>query len=119
MAASTGNTNEKRVERTYTKLLPPHVTSASQAYDAWLQYAWIGGADLPLAKAPIIVERGDLQSGNGLLRRIPPIGIEEKITSANYPNSLEYKVVNPGWTTYQVRGIGAVLGRLQAPCWVT
>lgn len=35
---------------------------------------------------------GDLQSGNGLLRRIPPIGIEEKIVAASYPALVEYKV---------------------------
>lgn len=91
-AAPSSAGNEKRVERTYTKLLPPHVTSAAEAYDAWLQYAWIEGADLPLAKAPIILERGDPQSGNGLLRRIPPIGIEEKIVDAAYPARVEYKV---------------------------
>lgn len=94
--------NEKRIERTYTKLLPPHVTSAAEAYDAWLQYAWIAGADLPLAKAPIIVERGDLQSGSGLLRRIPPIGIEEKIVDASYPARVEYKVIKLSWIGRQL-----------------
>lgn len=56
MAAT--SSDEKRVERTFTRLLPPHVTSAAEAYDEWLQYAWIGGADLPLAGKPIILERG-------------------------------------------------------------
>ena len=106
-AQSSSSGNEKRVERTYTKLLPPHVTTAAEAYDAWLQYAWIGGADLPLAKAPVILERGDLQSGNGLLRRIPPIGIEEKIVDASYPARVEYKVNLMNWIDRQTE------------CWVT
>jgi len=57
-APSSSSTTQKRLDRTYTKLLPPHVTSAAEAYDEWLQYAWIGGAGLPLAKPPIILERG-------------------------------------------------------------
>jgi hypothetical protein len=57
-STSSSSSTEKRLERTYVKLLPAHVTTATEAYDAWLQYAWIGGADLPLAKAPIILERG-------------------------------------------------------------
>lgn len=140
-SSSSSSTNEKRVERTFNRLLPPHVTSAAEAYQEWLNYAWIGGADLPLAGKPIILERGafllvwlgsgwdekshsgnslkslphflcscqtiktqtgDLQSGDGLLRRIPPIGIEEKIVAASYPKLVEYKVMNPGWTTFQV-----------------
>jgi hypothetical protein len=62
-SSTTGN--EKRSEQIYTKLLPPHVTTAAEAYDEWLQYAWIGGADLPMAKPPIIVERGvSLRTGS-------------------------------------------------------
>jgi hypothetical protein len=39
---------------------------------------------------------GDIQSGKGLLRRIPPINIEEQIVDAAYPTKAEYKVINPG-----------------------
>jgi hypothetical protein len=48
---------------------------------------------------------GDIQSGKGLLRRIPPVNIEEKIVDAAYPTRVEYKVMNPGACGFLSLGI--------------
>lgn len=48
---------------------------------------------------------GDAQSGKGLLRRIPPVNIEEAIVDATYPTRVEYKVMNPGASPLGLLGI--------------
>lgn len=109
MAASTSSggdaalppPDKRIVTKVYRRTLPPGI-SLNKAYDEWLQYTWIDGGGLSVGKPPIIRERGDLVTGQGLLREIPPIGIQEKILAAERPSAVTYRVVNPGWTTYQV-----------------
>jgi hypothetical protein len=89
------------VTRSYSGTLPPGV-SMNEAYDEWLQYTWIEGGGLSLGPPPIIRELGDTVTGEGLLREIPPIGMQEKILTADRPSAVTYRVMNPGWTTFQV-----------------
>lgn len=101
MASASPPPTENIVTKIYHRTLPPGVTM-TEAYDEWLQFTWIDGGGLSLGKPPIIRERGDAVTGEGLLREIPPIGIQEKIVAVNRPSDVTYRVINPGWTTYQV-----------------
>ena len=93
--------NKGIVTNIYRRTLPPGV-SVNEAYDEWLKYTWIEGGGLALGPPPIIRERGNTLTGEGLLREIPPIGIQEKILTADRPSAVTYRVMNPGWTTFQV-----------------
>ncbi len=89
--------------KVYRGTLPPGV-SLNDAYDQWLQYVWIEGGGLSITKPPIVLEQAtDPASGQGLLREIPPTGIQEKIVAADRTAGVvKYKVMNPGAKTYQV-----------------
>jgi len=93
--------NKGIVTNIYRRTLPPGV-SINEAYDEWLKYTWIEGGGLALGPPPIIREQGNPVTGEGLLREIPPIGIQEKILTADRPSAVTYRVMNPGWTTFQV-----------------
>jgi hypothetical protein len=75
---------------------PPDATWAR-----FLSELWIGGAGF--GPRPVVEERGD-DDGRGCTRRIGAgaRGVRERITATAWPQHLEYRVVNPSWTTYPV-----------------
>lgn len=71
-------------------------------WTTFLGHLWRGGAGF--GPRPLIEEPGDAH-GTGCTRRIPTGprgGVRERITATDYPHRLEYRVVNPSWTTYPV-----------------
>jgi len=62
---------------------------------------WVGGAGF--GPRPVIEERGGAD-GLGCTRRIGvgSRGVRERITTTEWPERLEYRVVNPSWTTFPV-----------------
>lgn len=75
---------------------PPDVT--------WTRFfleLWIGGARF--GPRPIMEELGDAY-GTGSTRRIGvrERGVRERIVAAEHPSRLEYRVMNPSWTTFPV-----------------
>lgn len=92
--------DKKVTTKVYSRTLPAGF-SLEESYDEWLKFTWIGGGNLSLAKAPIVREPGDAVTGLGLVREIPPIGIQEKIVGAERPKEVYYTVTNPSALTFQ------------------
>lgn len=68
----------------------------------FLDHLWRGGAGF--GPRPVLEEPGDAH-GTGCTRRIPVGprgGVRERITATDPPHRLEYRVLNPSWTTYPV-----------------
>lgn len=69
---------------------------------------WVAGAGF--GPRPVIEVPGD-PHGNGCTRRIGvgANGVRERITATAYPHLLEYRVINPSWTTFPVdQHVGSV-----------
>lgn len=74
---------------------PPDAT-----WSRFLSALWIAGAGL--GPRPAIEEPGDAH-GTGCTRRIGGArGVRERIVATEHPHRLEYRVVNPSWTTFPV-----------------
>ncbi|MFU8889911.1 MAG: SRPBCC family protein [Trueperaceae bacterium] len=75
---------------------PPDETWARFIADLWVAGAGFG-------PRPVIEEAGDAH-GTGCTRRIGvgARGVRERITATEHPHRLEYRVVNPSWTTFPV-----------------
>jgi uncharacterized protein YndB with AHSA1/START domain len=74
---------------------PPAVT-----WSRFLADLWIAGAGF--GPRPVIEEPGDAH-GTGCTRRIGGAqGVRERITATEHPHRLEYRVINPSWTTFPV-----------------
>lgn len=85
-------------KRHWTVVVP---VSIDVAYDTWVEYVWIRGAGLPIP-SPIIVSQGG-SDGLGLERMMAPPFLRERIVETSKPFGLRYKVMNPGYFTYQVK----------------
>lgn len=75
---------------------PPDVT-----WTRFLLELWIGGAHF--GPRPAMEELGDA-FGTGSTRRIGvgERGVRERIVATEHPSRLEYRVMNPSWTTFPV-----------------
>lgn len=75
---------------------PPDV-----AWSCFFTKLWLGGAGV--GPRPVIEEPGDAH-GTGCTRRIGrgARGVRERIVATEHPNHLEYRVMNPSWTTFPV-----------------
>lgn len=84
------------LERSLRVPTTPEVTWA-----CFLEALWIGGGGF--GPRPVIEARGD-PDGRGCTRRIGigARGVRERIVTTRYPRQLEYRVVNPSWTTFPV-----------------
>jgi hypothetical protein len=72
---------------------PPEV-----AWGCFVSELWIGGAGV--GPRPHIERRGEVH-GLGCTRRVGP-SVREGITATDFPQRLEYRVLNPSWTTFPV-----------------
>lgn len=77
---------------------------ATPPEDTWARFfedLWVAGAGF--GPRPVIEEAGDTH-GAGCTRRIGvgARGVRERITATEHPHRLEYRVVNPSWTTFPV-----------------
>jgi hypothetical protein len=83
---------------TWSRRLP---TSRKTTWTCFREHLWIGGAGI--GPRPVVEEAGD-GHGIGCTRRIGVggRGVRERIVAGEYPRRLEYRVVNPSWTTYPV-----------------
>jgi len=95
-SAATGGARVRSLSWTRRVATPPEDTWAR-----FLSELWIGGAGF--GPRPVVEERGDAD-GRGCTRRIGAGsgGVRERITATEWPQRLEYRVVNPSWTTYPV-----------------
>eukprot|EP01041_Mallomonas_annulata_P010095 gene10095-21032_t len=66
-------------------------------YDASLSYLFRDGGGLG---KPEILITGDPVTGNGCLRKLAVIGLEEKIVFADRPKGFEYTITNPSMLAY-------------------
>lgn len=76
-------------------------TSPDVTWSCFLAALWLAGAGF--GPRPVIEEAGDAH-GTGCTRRIGVggRGVRERITATDHPHHLEYRVVNPSWTTFPV-----------------
>jgi hypothetical protein len=75
--------------------------SPEAAWASFLEHLWVEGAGL--GPRPVVEDAGDAH-GIGSTRRIGVggRGVRERIVAGEHPLRLEYRVVNPSWTTYPV-----------------
>ena len=80
------------------------VAPASIAYRSCVE-AWRSeNLGLFLVPPPIVWNRGDEETGQGLvLIRIPPVGLQEGIVDVKLHQWIRYQVLNPGWWTWPVQ----------------
>jgi uncharacterized protein YndB with AHSA1/START domain len=76
-------------------------TPPDETWACLLAELWVAGAGF--GPRPVIEEAGDAD-GTGCTRRIGvgARGVRERITATEVPHRLEYRVVNPSWTTFPV-----------------
>ena len=75
-------------------------TPPERTWALWLQHLWVEGAGL--GPRPLVEVAGE-DHGLACTRRIGgAAGVREAIVAADYPRSLEYRVLNPSWRTYPV-----------------
>lgn len=76
-------------------------TTPDLTWACFLADLWVAGAGF--GPRPVVEEAGDAH-GTGCTRRIGigARGVRERITATEYPHRLEYRVVNPSWTTFPV-----------------
>jgi len=76
-------------------------TPPDETWACLLAELWVAGAGF--GPRPVIEEAGDAD-GTGCTRRIGvgAGGVRERITATEVPHRLEYRVVNPSWTTFPV-----------------
>lgn len=71
-------------------------------WERFVERCWIGGAGF--GPVPRIDERG-AADGLGCTRSIATVAgrrLRERITATDHPSRLEYRVLDPSWTTYPV-----------------
>ena len=69
-----------------------------EVYDAFLSHAW---KEMPFGSNPELSEECfSAKDGLNCLRTISPVSAKEKIIKTDYPHSLTYKLLNPGYTNF-------------------
>lgn len=95
--SSTNNTDEVSAGRVFVEIVTdlPHVSSAVEARDAWIEHHWVKGGGLP-----ILSLQRDTPTDDTMRRVIAPIMMEEVVDISEEATddsiTLQYRVTKPG-----------------------
>ena len=109
------NCDRPMITFTFQCIIPLQNLSIQEIYDECIDFNWRRGGGLWFVPPPIIIERGDGVTGEGMERMILPVLLRERIILGSRPTHAHdhaqgniariiYKVMNPSiWTFYPVK----------------